>query len=131
MSVESLIVCHSRIHEKIKTKYNINYYLPRFYEQPNKVALHAFRSYSPGQNNATKTLRLLINMAKKHKVKIRLCAASRSYGPMPSTRDTFKEREYYYWRALLMYQSAGFKAINKQSFLVDIAKLYPVNLIAG
>lgn len=103
------------------------------------VELHSIRSFEPKKQNATKALRLLLNMAKKHNITIGLRSGSESVYFIPSEPARIKhvressqeERKYFYFRALLMYQRVGFRPVNDKDFIKKVNNLEPVLLIAG
>ena len=127
MSIESFARWDRRNYKTIREKYNVRYSFSFYEDTPILVGL---KSYSPCKGNATKVLKIIVKAAKRHKVNVRLQASSRYVGDEAyNNHSTFKEREYIYWRALLMYQRVGFKTMYKDIFLNDSIRLYPVDLI--
>jgi len=96
----------------------------------NYFEIVALISNNPQKGNATRLLKFLLHIASKHNVKLSVYAYSRSIvRGGHNSYSTQREYEYYYWRALLMYQRVGFKPLYRRSFVVDIKRLYPVYLI--
>ncbi len=129
MCVESFARWHKRNYKTIRKKYDVSYSIS-FYGDDNPF-LMGLRSYSPCNGNATKVLKIIVKAAKRHKVQVQLEAQSMSIGDECYSRydDTFKEMEYVYWRALLMYQRVGFRPLCKEGFLQRVIKLRAVYLI--
>ena len=77
MSVKSFLSCYCKLKQRVEKRYNVRCGLCKNFDLPNTVYLAEISSNEPSKGNATKALRFVLHLAKKHKVNVSLTACSR------------------------------------------------------